>query len=146
MGQDESQELEAIIEAAEKQLLTLSDRHVQQETVKIEQILMESFKRLERLHQNKDELRGIASGFRPLDNLLAGFQDSDLFILAARPSMGKTALALNLARNMTVKTEKPSRVIYFSLEMSKEQLVDRLLAAESGIDAWNVPHWPPVQS
>ena len=76
------------------------------------------------------------TGFKDLDNILAGFQKSDLFILAARPSMGKTALSLNLAHNAAVKSSQS--VLLFSLEMSKEQLVDRLLAAEAGVDAWNL--------
>ena len=74
------------------------------------------------------------TGFKDLDNTLAGFQRSDLIILAARPSMGKTALALNFAHNIAVQANQP--VLIFSLEMSKEQLVDRLLSMESGVDAW----------
>lgn len=107
----------------------------------LEHILGESFERLDELHKDKGTIRGIPTGFKDLDNILAGLQRSDLFILAARPSMGKTALALNLAHNVAVKAGQP--VLLFSLEMSKEQLVDRLLAAEAGVDAWNLPDRKP---
>ncbi|MEJ0073030.1 MAG: replicative DNA helicase [Candidatus Saccharibacteria bacterium] len=95
--------------------------------------LGESFERLDDLHKDKDKLRGISTGYRDLDQLLAGLQRSDLFILAARPSMGKTAFVLNLAHKVATQAKEP--VLIFSLEMSKEQLVDRLLAIESGVDA-----------
>jgi replicative DNA helicase len=100
----------------------------------MEDILADSFERLDGLHKDKGALRGIPTGYKDLDNLLAGFQRSDLLILAARPSMGKTALSLNLAQNVAVNSGLS--VLMFSLEMSKEQLVDRLLAMESGVDAW----------
>ncbi len=95
-----------------------------------------SFDRLDELHKDKGKLRGVPTGYKDLDNVLAGLQPSDLIILAARPSMGKTALALNLAHNVAVKAKMP--VLLFSLEMSKEQLVDRMLAAEAGVNAWNL--------
>jgi replicative DNA helicase len=97
-------------------------------------VLAESFDRLDDLHKDKQKIRGIPTGFKDIDNTLAGFQRSDLVILAARPSMGKTALALNFAHNVAVQAQQP--VLVFSLEMSKEQLVDRLLSVESGVDAW----------
>jgi replicative DNA helicase len=100
----------------------------------LETILEESFERLDALHRDKKQIRGIPTGYKDLDNVLAGFQRSDLIILAARPSMGKTALALNLAHNIAVQSKLP--VLIFSLEMSKDQLVDRLLSIESGVDAW----------
>jgi replicative DNA helicase len=96
--------------------------------------LAESFERLDDLHKDKNKLRGVPTGYRDLDNILAGLQRSDLFIIAARPSMGKTAFVLNLAHK--VATQAKEAVLVFSLEMSKEQLVDRLLAMESGVDAW----------
>ena len=97
----------------------------------------ESFDRLDDLHRNKGGIRGIPTGLRDVDKLLAGLQRSDLFVLAARPSMGKTALMLNIALNVATKAKQGS-VLIFSLEMSKEQLVDRLLAAEAGVDAWKL--------
>src|SRR5690606_8951363 len=122
------------IEEAESSLFEISQRHVSQDVVSLESVLADSFDRLDELHKDKGKIRGVPTGFRDLDNMLAGLQKSDLFILAARPSMGKTALALNLAHNVAIKSGEP--VLLFSLEMSKEQLVDRLLAMESGVDAW----------
>ncbi|HET7320627.1 MAG TPA: replicative DNA helicase [Candidatus Saccharimonadales bacterium] len=134
LGYDEAKGLKELIEEAETRLFEVSQQHVKQSVVSLETILTESFDRLDDLHKDKKKLRGIPTGFRDLDNILAGLQRSDLFILAARPSMGKTALALNLAHNVAVDAKEP--VLVFSLEMSKEQLVDRLLAMESGVDAW----------
>ena len=98
--------------------------------------LGEAWERLDRLHKSKDEFRGVPTGFRELDNKLAGLQKSDLIILAARPSMGKTALALDIARQAAIQHNIP--VAIFSLEMSAQQLVDRMLAAESRVDAWKL--------
>lgn len=126
--------LKELIEEAEAGLFRVSQRHVKQSIVSIEAILAESFERLDDLHKDKKKIRGIPTGFKDMDNMLAGLQRSDLFILAARPSMGKTAFALNLAHNVAVQAKEP--VLLFSLEMSKEQLVDRLLSMESGVDAW----------
>lgn len=134
LGFDEAKNLKELIEDAESNLFEVSQKHVKQSVVSLETILTESFDRLDELHKDKQKIRGIPTGFRDLDNVLAGLQRSDLFILAARPSMGKTALALNLAHNVAVQAKEP--VLVFSLEMSKEQLVDRLLAMESGVDAW----------
>jgi replicative DNA helicase len=134
LGYDESKGLQELIEDAETRLFEVSQQHVKQSVVSLENILTESFDRLDELHKDKQKIRGIPTGFRDLDNMLAGLQRSDLFILAARPSMGKTALSLNLAHNIAVSSKEP--VLIFSLEMSKEQLVDRLLAMESGVDAW----------
>jgi replicative DNA helicase len=136
LGYDEAQSLQELIENAETKLFEVSDRHIKQDISSIEHILSSSFDRLDELHKDKGKLRGVSTGFKDLDNVLAGFQPSDLIILAARPSMGKTALALNLAHNVSVKAAMP--VLMFSLEMSKEQLVDRLLAAEAGVNAWNL--------
>ncbi len=134
LGFDESKSLHELIEEAESNLFSVSEQHIKQSVVSIETILAESFERLDDLHKDKKKIRGISSGFKDVDNLLAGFQRSDLFILAARPSMGKTAMMLNFAHNVAVQSKEP--VLFFSLEMSKEQLVDRLLSIESGVDAW----------
>ncbi len=134
LGYDETKNLQELIEEAESQLFETSQRYVGQNIVSLEEILGESFDRLDELHKDKGKIRGVPTGFKDLDNMLAGLQRSDLFILAGRPSMGKTALALNLAHNISIKAGEP--VLVFSLEMSKEQLVDRLLAMESGVDAW----------
>lgn len=131
---DESRNIREIIEEAETKLFNVSQQQVGQNVISLEAILAESFERLDDLHKDKQKIRGIPTGFKDMDNMLAGLQRSDLFILAARPSMGKTAFALNLAHNVAVQSKEP--VLLFSLEMSKEQLVDRLLSMESGVDAW----------
>ncbi len=136
LGFDESKQLQELIEQAETNIFNVSQQHVKQDVVSLETILSESFDRLDDLHKDKNKLRGVPTGFSKLDSILAGLQKSDLFILAARPSMGKTAFALNLAHNVAVQSEQT--VLMFSLEMSKEQLVDRLLSMESGVDAWNL--------
>ena len=137
---DEKKNIDQLIEEAEVQLFKVSERHVAQNILRLEAILKESFKRLEYLQEHGDELRGLSSGFRNLDNFLAGFQKSDLFIIAARPGMGKTGFALNLAYNIAYNKnpEKQNTVLCFSLEMSKDQLVDRLLSMHTGIDNWNL--------
>jgi replicative DNA helicase len=134
LGYDESKALKELVEEAEAQLFVVSQKHVKQSIVSIETILAESFDRLDDLHKDKNKIRGVPTGFRDMDDILAGLQRSDLFILAARPSMGKTAFSLNLAHNVATLAKQP--VLIFSLEMSKEQLVDRLLSMESGVDAW----------
>lgn len=134
LSYDESKQLRELIEEAETRLFQVSQQHVKQSIVSIETILADSFERLDDLHKDKNKLRGVPTGFKDMDNLLAGLQRSDLFILAARPAMGKTALSLNLAHNVAMLAKQP--VLVFSLEMSKEQLVDRLLSMESGVDAW----------
>ncbi len=134
LGFNETNELQELIEQAETKLFEVSQKHIKQDVTSLETILGESFERLDELHKDKGKIRGVPTGFKDMDNILAGLQRSDLLVLAARPSMGKTALALNLAHNVAVSSKQP--VLMFSLEMSKEQLVDRLLAMESGVDAW----------
>ncbi len=136
MGFDEEGDANELLSRAEAAVFSVSQDNLKQELASIESILTESFDRLDELHKNKSKMRGVPTGFRDLDNILAGLQPSDLIILAARPSMGKSTLAMNMAHH--VATKEKSSVLVFSLEMSKEQLVDRLLAAEAGIDAWNI--------
>jgi replicative DNA helicase len=133
-GYDEARGFKELIEEAESRLFEVSQRHIKQDVISLETILAESFDRLDDLHKDKNKIRGVPTGYKDMDDKLAGLQPSDLFILAARPSMGKTAFALNLAHNVALKAEQG--VLIFSLEMSKEQLVDRLLSMESGVDAW----------
>lgn len=137
IGFDEEKSLQELIEEAETRLFEVSQRHVRQDITSLESILGESFDRLDDLHRNKGRMRGIPTGLKDLDKMLAGLQRSDLIVVAARPSMGKTALMLNMALDIATKTEQGA-VLIFSLEMSKEQLVDRLLAAEAGVDAWKL--------
>lgn len=136
LGLKETENVQELIEAAESKLFEVSNNQIKQDIVSLENILDESFERLDELHKDKGTIRGIPTGFKDLDNILAGLQRSDLIVVAARPSMGKTALALNIAHNVALKSSQS--VLLFSLEMSKEQLVDRLLAAESGVNAWNL--------
>ena len=136
LGFDEDTTTQELLEKAEAELFSVSDQSLKQDLVSIESILTESFDRMEELHRNKGQLRGIQTGYRDLDNMTAGLQRSDLIILAARPAMGKTTLATNLVYNVATIAKQP--VLLFSLEMSKEQLVDRMLADASGVDAWNI--------
>ncbi|HVI69174.1 MAG TPA: replicative DNA helicase [Magnetospirillaceae bacterium] len=133
---DEAKNSGELLESAEQQLFAVSDKALRQDLASLEQILEESFDRMEELHRDKSKIRGVSTGYRDMDNLLAGFQRSDLVILAARPAMGKSTFALNLAHNVAVGSKQA--VLVFSLEMSKEQLVDRMLADEAGVDAWNI--------
>ena len=136
LGYDEEQDVQELLGRAEQELFAVSDQSLKQDLTSIEQILTESFDRMEELHRNKGALRGIATGYRDLDNMTAGLQRSDLIILAARPAMGKTTFVTNLAYNVATIAKQP--VLFFSLEMSKEQLVDRMLADASGVDSWNI--------
>lgn len=136
MGFDEESTTQELLQQAEAELFSVSDQSLKQDLVSIETILTDSFDRMEELHRNKGQLRGVRTGYRDLDNMTAGLQRSDLIILAARPAMGKTTLVTNLAYNVATIAKQP--VLFFSLEMSKEQLVDRMLADASGVDAWNI--------
>ena len=125
LGYDESKSIQDLIEEAETQLFNVSQQHVKQDIASLEDILAESFERLDELHKDKGKIRGVPTGLKDIDSVLAGLQRSDLIIIASRPSMGKTALSLNIAHNIATKPKLP--VLVFSLEMSKEQLVDRLI-------------------
>ena len=131
----EDEEIEKILDEAESKIFAISKKFIRGAFVPLKDILAISFERLDEIHKNKGQLRGITTGFKDLDNLTAGLQASDLVILASRPSMGKTSLALNIALS-AAKEGTPVGV--FSLEMSKEQLVDRLLVAEAEIDSWKL--------
>jgi replicative DNA helicase len=136
LGYNETDEIDAIIDQAEQSLFDVSSNFIQKAFTPIRNILTDAFDRIDRLHKDKGKLRGIPSGFTGLDNLIAGFQKSDLIILAARPSVGKTSLALDFVRNCAVRAKEP--VGFFSLEMAKEQLCDRLICAEGDIDLWKL--------
>ncbi len=132
----EEKEIPEILDRAEQAIFAVSQKHTKESFIAIKDILTDSFDRLDELHNNKDQIRGVPTGFRDLDNLLAGLQNSDLVILAARPSMGKSSLAINIAQNVAIHEGIP--VAIFSLEMSKEQLVDRLLCSEANVDSWKL--------
>ncbi len=133
---DETAPLDGLLDSAEQTLFEVSQKHLKQNFSPIREVLAESFDRLDALHKDKKQLRGLPTGYRALDNLLAGLQKADLIILAARPSIGKTSLAMNIAQNVAIKSGVPVGI--FSLEMSKEQLIDRLLAGEAKIDSWKL--------
>ncbi len=133
---DESKDVTDIMDLAEQKVFALSQTQNKKAFLPIKDTLVESFERLDELQKNGGELRGVPTGFVDLDKVLAGFQKSNLIILAARPGTGKTALALNMAQHMTVTSKK--KVGFFSLEMSREELVDRLLVGQADIDAWKL--------
>jgi replicative DNA helicase len=136
LGYDESRPIEEVVDQAEKRLSEVTSSPTMRKFVAIGDELKEAWERFDNLNRGEHELRGVPTGFQQLDNILAGFQRSDLIILAARPSMGKTALALDIARQTAIKTGTPVGI--FSLEMSAQQLVDRMLAAEARVDAWKL--------
>jgi replicative DNA helicase len=136
LGYEETEDVEQLMDEAERKLYGISQRYYKQAFIPIKSVLSEAFDRIDELHRGAGKLRGLPTGFADLDNLLAGLQKSDLVILAARPSVGKTTLALDIARIVATKQKVPVGI--FSLEMSKEQLVDRLLCAEAGVDLWRM--------
>jgi replicative DNA helicase len=136
IGYDEESQIEELLDKAEKKLYEVTSKNLSGKYVEMKDVLGEAMERLDRLHKTKGELRGVPTGFKDLDNKLSGFQNSDLIILAARPSMGKTSLALDIARNASIRHNIPTAI--FSLEMSTQQLVDRMLSAESKVDAWRL--------
>ncbi len=133
---EDVEDVESLLDQAQQSLYSVSQTHLKQTFSPIRGVLSEAFERIDELHREKGKLRGIPTGFKQLDNLLAGLQNSDLIILAARPSVGKTSFVLDIARNVAVRSKRT--VGFFSLEMSKEQLVDRMLCAEAGVDLWKM--------
>ncbi len=130
------EDMEVILDQAEQEMFSVSRKFLKESFTPIRSILTDAFERIDALHRERGKLRGIPTGFTGVDNLLAGLQKADLVILAARPSVGKTSLALSIARNAAVKLKVPTGL--FSLEMSKEQLVDRLICAEANVDLWKL--------
>lgn len=136
LGYQETENIEDLLDKAEQKIFGISQRSLTQEFLPIKSSLEEAFERIDNLHKDNKTLRGVPTGFTDLDNLLAGLQKSDLIILAARPSLGKTSLAMDIARHIGVREKIPVGI--FSLEMSKDQVVDRFLAAEAGISLWGL--------
>ena len=132
LGYREEEDVEKILDSAEQKLFGVSQKYIKQDFVPIKSILESAFNRIDELHKGDHKLRGIPTGYPDMDNILAGFQKSDLVILAARPSIGKTTLALDLARQIAVKEKVPVGI--FSLD----QLIDRMLSAQSGVDLWRL--------
>lgn len=136
IGYSDPETVDEALDQAEKKIFQATQSPSAQKFRPIGSAIKEAWERFEHLTENPDERRGVPSGFTGLDNLLSGFQKSDLVILAARPSMGKTTFALDLARNASLI--HGASVGIFSLEMSDQQLVDRMLAAEAGVDSWKL--------
>lgn len=140
MGYEANDDVGTLLDTAESRILEISNRKKKSDFTPINDVLMQSVQNIEKLLNTKGGLTGLPSGFDDLDKLTSGLQPSDFIILAARPSMGKTALALNIVQNVALRAHKkvggePRSVAFFSLEMSKEQLVNRMLCAEAGIDS-----------
>lgn len=128
-----SEDVGQLLDTAERRILALAQTRTGTGFTVIKDVLMQAYERIEFLYNNKGGMTGVASGYMELDRMTSGFQQSDLIIIAARPSVGKTAFALNIAQNVAVRVQKT--VAVFSLEMSKEQLVQRMICAEANIDA-----------
>lgn len=133
---DESEDVDELLEGAESSIFAISQEHVTRDFIPIKDALTESFDRLDELQKSSGKLRGVPTGFRDLDSKLAGMQNSNLIILASRPGQGKTSMALNIAQYVAVHAGLP--VGMFSLEMSQEELVDRLLVGQADIEAWKL--------
>lgn len=136
LGYEETEDIESLLDQAEQRLFGISQKMLKQNFVPLTDVLSQAFERIDELHRERGKLRGLPTGFPELDNILAGLQRSDLVILAARPSVGKTSLALNILQNVAIKMKVP--VAIFSLEMSKEQLVDRMICTEANVDLWKM--------
>jgi len=133
---DTKGDVKKLLDDAETEIFALSQEHLHRDFIELKEVLAESFERLEEFVKKGSHLRGVSTGFIDLDTKLAGMQDSNLLILAARPGIGKTTMALNIALQAATKNKTP--VGFFSLEMSKEELVDRLLVGQADIDAWRL--------
>ena len=136
IGYDQNEEVEVLMDNAEKKIFDLMQRKSQKGYSSIRDILVDSFTELEQLYNQKQHITGVASGFVDLDNKTAGFHKSDLVLIAARPAMGKTAFALNIATYAAVSANTP--VVVFSLEMSKEQCANRILCSQAMVDSEKV--------
>lgn len=136
MSFNEEREIDEILDETEKKVFGVSRKYLKNAFVPIDTLLTSAFDRIDELHKHSGKLRGLTTGFNDLDNLLAGLQKSDLIILAARPSVGKTSFALDIARQAAIKNKEGVGI--FSLEMSKEQLVDRMLCAQANVSLWKM--------
>ncbi|MBI3956361.1 MAG: replicative DNA helicase [Candidatus Kerfeldbacteria bacterium] len=135
-GYQEDEDIDILLDKAEQSVFGVSQKYLKQRFISIKSVLPEVFDRIDELHREAGKLRGVATGFTDLDLLLAGLQKSDLIILAARPSVGKTSLALDIARQVAVHAKQPVGI--FSLEMSKDQLIDRMLCGQANVGLWKM--------
>jgi len=135
---EEGGETNILLEKAEQSLFKVTQNLIKDKFISIREVLQSRFDEFAELHdaEDKDAIRGVATGFRAIDNLLSGMKAADFVIIAARPSMGKTALALNISQNVALRNAK--KVGFLSLEMSKEQLVDRMFSSLLGVDSWRL--------
>ncbi len=136
MGFREEEDIDALLDKAESKIFSIAQHSLSQQFTPIKSELESAFERIDRLSKERGTPRGVPTGFIDLDRILSGLQKSDLVILAARPSIGKSGLALDIARNVAVKEEIPVGI--FSLEMSKDQVIDRLIASQSNTDLWKL--------
>jgi replicative DNA helicase len=136
LGYDESEDAQKLLDEAEQKIFAVSQKYIKQDFIPIKSILELAFNRIDELHKSDNAFRGVETHYPDLDNLLAGLQKSDLIILAARPSVGKTTFTLDLARQVGVHSKVPVGI--FSLEMGADQLVDRMIAAQAGVDLWRL--------
>jgi replicative DNA helicase len=136
LGFKEDRPVDEIVDECQRLIFKVAENSVKQDFEPVKEILIRSFERIDELHRDRGKTRGVATGFKDLDNILSGLQASDLIIIAARPSMGKTSFALNMAQFAAVQNKLP--VGFFSLEQSKDQLIDRLVAGEAGVDSWKL--------
>ncbi|MCD5384622.1 MAG: replicative DNA helicase [Candidatus Pacebacteria bacterium] len=136
LGYAEEREIDIIVDEAQQKVYEIANSSTLQKFTSMKEAVKEAFERLDKLKEGGDQTRGVPSGFKQLDNLLSGFQKSDLVILAARPSVGKTTFALDIARQAAVEHKVPVGI--FSLEMSSQQLTDRLLSSQSKVDSWKL--------
>jgi replicative DNA helicase len=134
--QEEGSDLDVILDEAQQHLFGVSQTHFKQAFSPIRTVLSDAFERIDELHKNQGTMRGVPSGFTDLDRLLGGLQKSDLIIVGARPSVGKTTFVMDIVRQAAIRHKVPVGV--FSLEMSKEQLVDRMLSSEANVDLWRI--------
>lgn len=136
MSFNEEKDIDEILDETEKKVFGVSRKYLKNAFTSIDNLLTDAFDRIDELHKYSGKLRGLPTGFTDLDRLLAGLQKSDLIILAARPSVGKTAFAMDIARQAAIRSKEGVGI--FSLEMSKEQLVDRMICAQSGVSLWKM--------
>lgn len=136
LGYQETEKIEELLDQAEQKIFGVSQKYLKQNFIPIKSVLTDAFDRIDELHKESGKLRGTPTGFSDIDNILAGLQKSDLIVLASRPSIGKTTLALDIVRQVAIDSKVPVGI--FSLEMSKEQLVDRLLCAQANVDLWKM--------
>lgn len=133
---DATEDIETMLDAIEQKVFAISQQSFSQKFIKLKDELQGAYERIEKIHQEGSKIRGVATGFSEIDNQLSGMQKSDLIVLGARPSLGKTSLALDIARYASLNEKEP--VVIFSLEMSREQIVDRIIGAEAQIPVWEL--------